>query len=374
MTAIEEFVNLSEISIKFTAARAALCNSLVERDDEIELLMLSVLCKEHVVFVSPPGLGKTMMATRFCDWLDAGHVFETTLSKFSEPDELFGPMCLPAYKEGRYERSIAGYMPTARIAYIDEVFNGSSAILNTLLNLMNERKFKQGNEFIKCPLDLMIGSSNQYPDATTQAELNAMFDRFLFRKTVHPVMRGMNDLLYSDLTCELPHTLSSDELVQAQEAVAGVKVTDETKEALGDVIYKCKKEGIFASDRRLRQCVSAIKAHAFLNGNLATSSNDLAVLVDCLWVHSEQAKTVGKIVTEIAAPVDLVVKSLLMEANEIVSSVRPSELAEASGAIKKLGNIKSKLKKLAGSKAKVALDGVSGLQKKLRASALEHDD
>lgn len=364
----------ADVAAKFTQARTALCNSLVERDDEIELLMLAILTREHVVFVSPPGLGKTMMATRFCDWLDAGHVFETTLSKFSEPDELFGPMHLPAYKEGRYERSIAGYMPTARIAYIDEVFNGSSAILNTLLNLMNERKFKQGNEFIDCPLDLMIGSSNQYPDATTQAELNAMFDRFLFRKTVHPVMRGMSDLLYNDLTCELPHTLSSDELVSAQAEVQSIFVNEATKEALGDVIYKCKKEGIFASDRRLRQCVKAIKAHAYLNGNDETTTNDLAVLVDCMWVNSEQAKTVAKIVTEIAAPEDLLVKSLVLEANEIVASVRPSELAEASGAIKKLGNIKSKLKKMKGTKATLAFESVSSFQKELRLSALEHED
>ena len=163
---------------KFAAVRSALCGSLVERDEEIELCLTALVAGEHLLLVGPPGLAKSALL----DGLLAcagGRKFSVLMTKFTQPEELFGPLSLTALKVDRYVRVTAGKAAEAEFLYLDEVWKASSAILNTLLRLLNERVFDAGDGVARpVPLRLCVASSNEWPDPEGGKELAAAFDRF----------------------------------------------------------------------------------------------------------------------------------------------------------------------------------------------------
>ncbi|WP_322770293.1 AAA family ATPase, partial [Frankia sp. Cr1] len=138
--------------------------SFVGRDEAVDLVALAVLCREHVLLVGPPGTAKTSLLERFRRMLDARY-FSYLLTRFTEPAELYGPVDIRRFQtEGVYQVNTAGMLPEADIAFLDEVFQGSSAILNTLLTLINERTFHNGAQAVPANLITLLGSSNDIPD------------------------------------------------------------------------------------------------------------------------------------------------------------------------------------------------------------------
>ena len=160
--------------------------NLVERETEVRLLLLAALSGEHVLFIGPPGTAKSELGRRLSK-LCAGSFFERLLTKFSVPEELFGPLSMRALEDDRYIRQTEGYLPDATVAFIDEIFKANSAILNTLLTVLNERLFDNGSERTRIPLLCLVGASNELPESE---ELNALYDRFLIRKEVKQVTSG----------------------------------------------------------------------------------------------------------------------------------------------------------------------------------------
>jgi MoxR-like ATPase len=178
-------------------ALARLTRGLVGRDEQARCLLLAALCGEHVLLIGPPGTAKSELARRLRRQV-GGRYFERLLTRFTVPEELFGPLSLAALDEGRYLREIDGYLPTASVAFLDEVFKANSAILNALLTLLNERAFDQGAQRIAVPLATLVAASNEVPD---DASLRAFVDRFLFRCTVAPVSdEAFESLLRSDVS------------------------------------------------------------------------------------------------------------------------------------------------------------------------------
>ncbi|MEW6466701.1 MAG: AAA family ATPase [Pseudomonadota bacterium] len=159
-------------------------SGLVEREAAAKAALLACLAGENVLLIGPPGTAKSMLARRIAE-ASGGDYFEYLLTKFTTPDELFGPLSIAELKADRFWRKTEGYLPTATIAFLDEVFKASSSILNALLSLMNERVFHNGSERVATPLRAIIGATNELP--TGQEELAALYDRFLVRIFVDEV-------------------------------------------------------------------------------------------------------------------------------------------------------------------------------------------
>ncbi|MFC7502143.1 AAA family ATPase, partial [Nocardioides sp. GCM10030258] len=150
---------------------------LVDRDVLTEVVALCAVSGEHLLVVGPPGTAKSDAVRRVSQQL-GGQYFEYLLGRFTEPNELFGPINLQRLREGVVEVETAGMVPEADIAFLDEVFLGSTAILNTLLGILNERVYRRGNTLVACPLRLCVGATNRLPD---DPALDAFADRFLAR-------------------------------------------------------------------------------------------------------------------------------------------------------------------------------------------------
>src|SRR5262252_1995100 len=147
------------------------------KDEIIRLLMVAVVAGEHCVLLGPPGTAKSALIRSLAELLQARY-FEYLLTRFTEPNEIFGPVDSAAFREGKYRRNTAGMLPEAEVVFLDEVFKSNSAILNALLTLLNERKYTSGGQILKCPLLSCFGASNEVPNDET---LTAIFDRFLLR-------------------------------------------------------------------------------------------------------------------------------------------------------------------------------------------------
>lgn len=142
---------------KFSATKRELGATLIERDTEIDLALTALVCQEHVLYVGPPGTAKSMLANAMVQFI-GGEKFSILLSKFSTPEELYGPISVVGLKADKYRRIIDGTLATATIGFVDEVFKASSAILNTLLTIMNERYFRNDGHNVPCPLVQLIGA------------------------------------------------------------------------------------------------------------------------------------------------------------------------------------------------------------------------
>lgn len=173
----------------FNRLRAELANRYVGRRRTIALLMLATVCREHLLLIGPPGTGKTGLVQRYAERLTATW-FTYLLSRFTEPSEIFGPLDFEQFQKGTYQIRTDGMLPDAQIAFLDEVFHGSSAILNTLLTLINERMFHNGAQVAETPLVTLIGAANELP---ADPGLAAFADRFLLRDLIAPIAGGGPD-------------------------------------------------------------------------------------------------------------------------------------------------------------------------------------
>ncbi|MEM0122318.1 MAG: AAA family ATPase, partial [Saccharolobus sp.] len=253
----------------------------VGREEEAKVIVLALLSKEHIILIGEPGTAKSALARRAAELLNA-KFFMYLLTKYTEPAELFGALDINALKEGQYRRITKDRLPESEIAFLDEIFNANSTILNALLSLLNERVIYDGYNVIKTPLRTLITASNRVPD---EPELEALYDRLLLRHYARPVGEELWKQLL-DATWEIEFTnkwtvkepiMSIEHLDKLYSYLSQVDLSG-IKNKLLKLYAMLEEKGIHLSDRRKGKALKVISAHSILNGRLKANEEDLIVL------------------------------------------------------------------------------------------------
>jgi MoxR-like ATPase len=333
---------------KFVTTRRELSAALIERDEEVDVVLTALVCNEHPLLVGPPGCAKSLLLDSLMRWT-SGRRFTILLTKFTSPEEVAGPISIQGLKEDKYRRVTTGKLPEAHLAFLDEIYKASSAILNTLLRILNERVFEDGDgALVKVPLLMCVAASNEWANPEEGGrELLAVSDRFLFRKEVRPILSqaGRQRLLWTrDHTPTLTTSITPGEVQKARADALTLPWTEEARQALEAVLSELAKEGVQPGDRRQFKAVAAAQGFAYLNGASRVEPEHLEVLQHVLWDDpTEQPRKVAQVIAKIANPVGMRVTGLLVEVEQVLASTDVRNLAQAATAAAKLADVEKSL-------------------------------
>ena len=309
----------TQLDTLWSVIRGQLRQAFVAKSEIIDLLVTCVVAGEHMLLLGPPGTAKSALVQRFVRLIDA-RCFEYLLTKFTEPNELFGPVDIELFTEKkRYRRLTDGMLPDAHIVFLDEIFKANSAILNTLLTVMNERVFYNGSDngepgmlAQSLPLLSVFGASNDLPD---DPELQALVDRFAVRALTSNVpeehTRAMLDkgwnlererALFKDRNVLKP--LLDPDGVRRLTLLIGKVDTSDVQEPLLRFVSMVRAQGFDLSDRRAVRLLRLAAASAILRRSVRCTLEDLWVLRHS-WTHPQEAETVERLVREVAGDVAL---------------------------------------------------------------------
>ncbi len=264
------------------AAVAALEARFLEREELIRLALLGVLSGENVLLVGPPGTAKSQLARAVSGLFGGEGWFEYLLTRFTTPDEVFGPVSLRELKQDRYVRQTEGYLPSARFAFLDEIFKSGSAILNALLSLLNERVYYNGRSKEASPLLCLLAASNELPEETEG--LSALYDRFLIRYEVG-FLRHMSsyERMFTLPREPVPALLSVRDVESVRERASRVALPEPMVMLLFQLKTEADERDLSVSDRRWRKIGDVWRTSAALNGRDEVSIWDTVFTPHMLW-------------------------------------------------------------------------------------------
>jgi MoxR-like ATPase len=307
---------------KLKKIRDELRQIFLERGDLIDGALCALLSSQHVLIIGPPGTAKSMLADEICRRIEGADYFQWLLTRFSTPEELFGAVSLKALEQDDYRRVTAHKLPEAHIAFLDEIFKANSSILNAILALINERVFHNGKEIVPVPLLTLFGASNELPE---DDELTALYDRFLLRFLVNYIAEDFRFLRMLEAVAPAERTtITLDELREIQNQAASLRIPSGIYRSIADIRRELKKKSLEPSDRRYRQCLSLLQAHAYLAGQEEVRDSDLFFLEHALWRDPGEQVEVRATIRDLILGYEEEVKELLYESREIRdSALRP---------------------------------------------------
>ena len=305
---------------------------IYEKETEISLSLLAALAGESIILLGPPGVAKSMVARQLKNAFRDAHSFEYLMSRFSTPDEIFGPVSIQKLKTSdTYERAVDGYLPTADVVFLDEIWKAGPAIQNTLLTVINEKIFRNGNREMHLPLKLLVAASNELP--AKGEGLEALWDRFVIRIESRPIkmeknframllevksslevkseerrVKNSTDLFEDTISDEqigADVSISPAEYAEWSQAIDKIGVQEEVLDAISrirkalravNVDEAAERSTIYVSDRRWKNIVRLLRTSAFMQDREEVDICDLLPIYHCLWQEPEERDAIRSIV------------------------------------------------------------------------------
>lgn len=354
------------------------------KSEAIRLMLIASIAGEHMVLVGPPGTAKSAVVRLFSKLVQAEY-FEYLLTRFTEPNEIFGPIDIQSFQEGQYKRRMEGMLPSAEVVFLDEVFKANSAILNSLLSVLNERLYTVGSQVHKVPLISAFAASNEVPN---DEDLMAVFDRFLLRvRSDNLDSYHFHDLLLKGIQHEtskitgdydrLAPVLTSAELHALHAGFAPrMNFTEEFLAAYKGLVFQIRSEGVSLSDRRAIKMLKLFAASALLDGRPTADPSDFFVLRH-IWNNLDQAEILEGVVGPVLevwyrehpearrfGAADVGLDALIEEVNRIrdlLTSDKPMSDIQLFSHLKALNEIKAALQAISTQPAREAIGRVDQL-------------
>jgi MoxR-like ATPase len=293
----------SAVNKKLLAIEQELNDLFQERNEAIRGIILSALSRTNILFLGSAGIAKSALVNQWNRRISEGKYFSWLLTKFSTPEEIFGPPSLKGLKDEKYYRVVRNKLPEATTAFIDEIFKGNSSILNSMLTVLNERVFYNDGEPIPLDLITVAGASNEIPDA--EDGLDAFFDRFLLKYYLKPIQESSNFakmISSASMNAPVKNSITIDEIKAAQAEVQAIPITDQILEHVVKLRETLRKEGISVTDRTFKVAMQIVKAEAWLQGRSAIDTADLEIFKHICWNKPEQEKSVHSLILEMISP------------------------------------------------------------------------
>ena len=285
---------------------------IYEKETEISLSLLAALAGESIILLGPPGVAKSMVARQLKTAFRDAQSFEYLMSRFSTPDEIFGPVSIQKLKTSdTYERAMEGYLPTADVVFLDEIWKAGPAIQNTLLTVINEKIFRNGNREMHLPLKLLVAASNELP--AKGEGLEALWDRFVIRIESRPIkleknFRAMLLESHADFADNADFSdlkITAEEYAEWAEKICKIGVKEEVLDAISairkslravNVDEAAERRNIYVSDRRWKNTVRLLRTSAFMQDREEVDICDLLPIYHCLWQEPEERDAIRNIV------------------------------------------------------------------------------
>lgn len=316
----------ASISDKIRKIVSELDTSFVERKKAVRLSLLAMLSGEHVVLLGPPGTAKSLLARTICEIIQDGQYFDYLLTRFTTPDEIFGPLSIKKLEQDVYERQTGSYLPACHIAFLDEIFKANSSILNSLLTLINERMFHNGSKLMKVPLISIFGASNETPEDDTLA---ALYDRFLVRILVNYVEEdeSFTKIVFENAgSVPIKTKLSIKELDLLSKSSAKVKVSKSVQEMIIVLKRNLSEIGVVLSDRRWKQLIGFLKSMAAASNRNKVQETDLLILQEMLWDEPAQITGIRDVVWNAVVSAEHAAETLLSDVKHTKSAFEKGHL------------------------------------------------